>query len=842
MIRIGLPGSTPVVQRRCACGGTPGPEGECAACKAKRLQRAAVGAGPQVAPPIVHEVLGSAGRPLEPGVRGEMEARFGHDFSQVRVHTDVRAAASARAVEAAAYTVGNSVVFGAERFSPGTVEGRSLLAHELAHTVQQRGATAAAEPVAAGSGLEASAEAAGRAAGSGHALTQPMGASGLAVARQPVRPDEAPDPEDNPRIAEARRRAEAQFEWMLAIPPPAFGDDAPMLIAWAEKSAQRFANPATSDSARGYIAVGLMKAFADLKEFESRAKRAPDGALLHALGGDVPWTKDRPHSVDDLPVFSPEAVERWQRVAAFAAAEEEAEETPRGRRPPPRKPVRIASPTGREVEITRSPNTVTFPKPEDLDVDSDAGQAEIIWLHVASTHPGLTKRQINWLVSQLGVKKKGDERRLTAEWRSTFKAAKPGEQIKVTSDPEFERDVSRALVSTPSEQSLELEEYRQGVLDARGGVILGYGTVAVGSAAFTAGAGIGTLGALGGEVAMSGIGAGGVGFVGGETASFGSFVAAGGRFVLTEWYLHPQIPILYGSAITSGIGLGEQTLRIREQGFHSYEVGEFFGNILPLAEASVPFLGRSRPSGSSGGGSGGGPGGGGPGGGGGGGGEPVQPDLLIRPTRRDPVTGRVSASITDLGNGRTYDADVDPTTRYGQIVDRRSRAVVGIIDGDDIRRPAAGELSTGEPDVAPSAAGTATKPPPTTGPRQLPSGDVASPTPAPTVAPTGPLQRPGTVTVDDSLQRGIVRPGGKLERILRSVQAEFEAAPPTTLNDGLDVVERGATRAGFVSGIRSQETAAEIILTNPGSITRIRTNGEIIVTDLQGRVVLHLMP
>ena len=80
----------------------------------------------------------------------------------------------------------------------------------------------------------------------------------------------------------------------------------------------------------------------------------------------------------------------------------------------------------------------------------------------------------------------------------------------------------------------------------------------------------------------------------------------------------------------------------------------------------------------------------------------MQPDLLIRPTRRDPVTGKVSASITDLGNGRTYDADVDPETRYGQIVDRRSRAVIGIIDGDEIRPPAAGTLTTGEPDVAPA--------------------------------------------------------------------------------------------------------------------------------------------
>ena len=66
-----------------------------------------------------------------------MEPRFGRDFGGVRVHTDARAAASARDVGAFAYTLGNNIVFGAGQFAPGTQEGRQLLAHELAHTVQQ---------------------------------------------------------------------------------------------------------------------------------------------------------------------------------------------------------------------------------------------------------------------------------------------------------------------------------------------------------------------------------------------------------------------------------------------------------------------------------------------------------------------------------------------------------------------------------------------------------------------------------------------------------------------------------------------------------------------------------
>jgi uncharacterized protein DUF4157 len=95
---------------------------------------------PAVAPPVVHDVLRSAGRPLDPPLREAMQAQLGHDFSRVRVHTDARAAESARAVGALAYTVGSEVVFAEGRFGPGTAEGRRLLTHELAHVVQQRDA------------------------------------------------------------------------------------------------------------------------------------------------------------------------------------------------------------------------------------------------------------------------------------------------------------------------------------------------------------------------------------------------------------------------------------------------------------------------------------------------------------------------------------------------------------------------------------------------------------------------------------------------------------------------------------------------------------------------------
>lgn len=90
------------------------------------------------APPIVHDVLNSAGRPLDAGTRSSVEPRFGADFSDVRVHADGRAADSAAAVGARAYTVDRNIVFGAGEYAPDTSGGRQLLSHELAHVVQQR--------------------------------------------------------------------------------------------------------------------------------------------------------------------------------------------------------------------------------------------------------------------------------------------------------------------------------------------------------------------------------------------------------------------------------------------------------------------------------------------------------------------------------------------------------------------------------------------------------------------------------------------------------------------------------------------------------------------------------
>jgi hypothetical protein len=171
------------LQRKCACGGSAGFSGECEECGRKKLgmqaklgigasndpleQEAdrvaeeimsasahpAVGSSPPriqrcaeppagqtvAVPGSVDKVLSGTGSPLGPALRWEMERRFGHDFSRVRVHTRAAAQSSATDVQARAFTVGHDIVFARGQYAPGTPHGKRLLAHELTHVVQQEG-------------------------------------------------------------------------------------------------------------------------------------------------------------------------------------------------------------------------------------------------------------------------------------------------------------------------------------------------------------------------------------------------------------------------------------------------------------------------------------------------------------------------------------------------------------------------------------------------------------------------------------------------------------------------------------------------------------------------------
>ena len=104
----------------------------------RAIIRNASTAGPEVSPPAVSEALASPGQALSQAMRAEMEYRFDHHFGDVRVHSDAAAENAASSLGAAAFTTGNHIAFAAGRYAPETSEGRQLLAHELAHVVQQR--------------------------------------------------------------------------------------------------------------------------------------------------------------------------------------------------------------------------------------------------------------------------------------------------------------------------------------------------------------------------------------------------------------------------------------------------------------------------------------------------------------------------------------------------------------------------------------------------------------------------------------------------------------------------------------------------------------------------------
>jgi hypothetical protein len=139
--------SNTALKRKCDCGQHTVAGAECTECGKKQmsLQRASQNSELEMRnaggiPPMVHGVLNSTGHPLDAATRAFMEPRFGHNFSRVRVHTDARAAESARAMNALAYTQGRNIVLAHGQYSPSTLAGKKLLAHELTHVLQQNAA------------------------------------------------------------------------------------------------------------------------------------------------------------------------------------------------------------------------------------------------------------------------------------------------------------------------------------------------------------------------------------------------------------------------------------------------------------------------------------------------------------------------------------------------------------------------------------------------------------------------------------------------------------------------------------------------------------------------------
>ncbi len=124
--------TTPLVQRQSA-------EDEEETLQAKPASLGAAGTQP-IAVRRAERVTAAGGRPLSSADRHYFEPRFGRDLSHVRLHTGPEAQSAARGINARAYTLGNHIAFASGQYEPATARGRHLLAHELAHTFQQKSA------------------------------------------------------------------------------------------------------------------------------------------------------------------------------------------------------------------------------------------------------------------------------------------------------------------------------------------------------------------------------------------------------------------------------------------------------------------------------------------------------------------------------------------------------------------------------------------------------------------------------------------------------------------------------------------------------------------------------
>lgn len=283
------PAPANLLQRKCVCGGEHGISGECEECRNMRLgvvQRLAVNTSPVPSvPAIVSDVLRSQGQPLDMETRAFMEPRFGHDFSQVRVHTDSKAVESARAVNAAAYAVGNDIVL------PGKAEsvaGSHLLAHELTHVIQQSGGGTSVASTAARSNqeLESEADSAADAITAGNYFL-PSLQTGLAVHRQ----GGPPPPADLSGLSATRdafnNTGAVNADNCAAIHPAALGVDGP-----------------TTGQNGMEIIFRINGAIPSGTEFEITRTRASglwqeDGGAWARLGGNPAGTNDDHHDDDE---------------------------------------------------------------------------------------------------------------------------------------------------------------------------------------------------------------------------------------------------------------------------------------------------------------------------------------------------------------------------------------------------------------------------------------------------------------------------------------------------------------------------------------------------------------
>ncbi len=282
------------------------------------------------APSIVSEVLSAPGQSVSPGVRAEMEARFGQSFDGVRIHTDPKAASSAAAVGALAYTVGSHIIFGAQRYAPGTEAGKRLLVHELAHVIQQGDSATPSTPrIAAGAGsLEREAESATSSGEDAPAYRRIRARAGETVLLRQKRP-KSPAP-DEPRLLkppleakdkpspEERKDLEAEErrlsdEVRKGGPPPR---ELERLDRGDAPSPEEKVKELEEGAKEARRLRGIQRDCDELKRKDESGEGLSENELLKLQGCEMQLELG-PHLIIRLPpdVPRPRTVEEWERLA-----------------------------------------------------------------------------------------------------------------------------------------------------------------------------------------------------------------------------------------------------------------------------------------------------------------------------------------------------------------------------------------------------------------------------------------------------------------------------------------------------------------------------------------------
>ena len=164
--------------------------------------------------PVKDVLRSSSGSPLDSPTRSFMEERMGHDFSDVRVHSDGQASQSARSVNAQAYTVGSDIVFQSDKYAPDTDPGKRMLAHELTHVVQQRSGPVDGSPTPRGINISHPSDPFEQAAerSADHVMTSPAPAAAVTAAAPAAASVQRAEDEEKPEDVQALSIQRAEEE------------------------------------------------------------------------------------------------------------------------------------------------------------------------------------------------------------------------------------------------------------------------------------------------------------------------------------------------------------------------------------------------------------------------------------------------------------------------------------------------------------------------------------------------------------------------------------------------------------------------------------------------------